>query len=79
MLNQIPRQQDTQNVQLPDQQLRHSGTDGGRALSLSMTGGTLLQMDQAAPAHQILLRHLRECREESEMDRHLGLCACGHH
>ena len=43
-----------------------------------MAGGTLLQMDQAAPAHQILLRHLRECRQDPNLDRHLGLCACRH-
>ena len=35
-------------------------------------------MDQAAPAHQGLLRHQRECRENPNLDRCLGLRAGGH-
>ena len=30
-----------------------------------MAGRTFLQMDQATPANQIILRHLRECRKDS--------------
>ncbi len=29
------------------------------------------------PGH--CFRHLRECRQESDLDRHLSLCACVHH
>ena len=36
-------------------------------------------MDQTAPQNQIFFRHRRECRQESDLDRHLGLCACGDH
>jgi hypothetical protein len=42
-------------------------------LQAALAGGTLLQMDQAAPAHQGLLRHQRERRQDPNLDRHLGL------
>ena len=35
-------------------------------------------MDQAAPAHQGLLRHQRERGEDANLDRGLGLRAGGH-
>src|ERR1019366_10054544 len=38
----------------------------------------VLQVDQAAPAHQGLLRHQRERREDPDLDRGLGLRAGGH-
>jgi len=39
----------------------------------------VLQIDQAAPAYQVVLRHLRECRKKPDLDRHLGLRSRGHH
>ena len=36
-------------------------------------------MDQAAPAHQSLLRDQRECGEDLDMDRGIGLRAGGDH
>ena len=44
-----------------------------RSLQKSMAGRALLQMDQAAPAHQALLWHLGERREDPDLDRRLGL------
>jgi Domain of unknown function (DUF4372)/Transposase DDE domain len=38
----------------------------------------LFQMDQAALTNQILLRHQRQCREDSNLDRRLDLCAGGY-
>ena len=66
--SQIPRQQDRKDLQLSDQQLRHSSADHSRSLSLSMAGRALFQMDQTALEDQILFWHLRECREESDLD-----------
>ena len=40
---------------------------------IPLAGGTVLQMDQAAPAHQSVLRHQRECRQIANLDRRLGL------
>ncbi len=44
-----------------------------------MAGRTVLQMDQIAPENQIIFWHIRERREESNMDRNLHLCAGGDH
>ena len=42
-------------------------------------GGTVLQVDQAAPAHQALLRHLRERCADANLDRYQRLCPGGDH
>ena len=73
------RQPDRQNLQFPDQQLFDPRTDRRRSLPVSMAGGAVFQMDQTTPENQSLLWHVRECGEESDLDRHLGLCTCGHH
>jgi hypothetical protein len=58
-----------------DQQLSPTGLDHRRVVSLSLAGGVILSMDQATPANQSLLRNLRECRQNSGLDRHLSLRA----
>src|SRR5713101_1171989 len=56
----------------------YPGTSDRRAtLSQSLAGGIVLQMDQATPAYQKVLRHFRERTEDSNLDRHLGLRARG--
>jgi hypothetical protein len=40
-----------------------------------MAGGAVLQVDQAAPAHQTLLRHFRERCADANLDRHQPLRA----
>ena len=77
--HQIPRCPDRQDFQLPDQQLRQTGTNRCRSVSLPLAGRAFLQMDQTAPAHQILLRRLRECRQKPDLDSHLGLRARGNY
>ena len=47
-------------------------------LQATLAGGTVLQMDQAAPADQSLLRHQRERREDANLDRGFGVRAGGH-
>jgi len=44
-----------------------------------LASGTVLQMDQAASAHQGVLRHQRECCEDPNLDCRRGLCTRGHH
>ena len=44
----------------------------------TLAGGTVLSVDQAAPAHQGFLWHQRECREDADLDRGVGLCAGRH-
>jgi hypothetical protein len=40
-----------------------------------LAGGTVLPLDQTAPTHQSFRRHLGQRREESSVDRTLGLPA----
>ena len=47
-------------------------------VSQPLAGRVVLQMDQTTPAHQELLRHFRERFADSNLDRHLDLCARGH-
>jgi hypothetical protein len=71
------RRGDQQAAEIPDQQFCAPRTDHRANLQVSLAGGTVLQMDQAAPAHQSLLRDQRECGEDPDMDRGVGLCAGG--
>ena len=44
-------------------------------LSMPVAGRIVFQMDQAASSYQSLLRHLGERRQDTNLDRCLGLCA----
>ncbi len=46
---------------------------------LSLAGRAILQVDQAEPPNQDLLRHFGECSQDSNMDRCLGIRARSHH
>ncbi len=70
---------DRQDSDLSDQQLHFTGFDHLHAIPLSLAGRAILQMDQAKPPNQDFLRHIGECRQDSNMDRCLGLRARGHH
>src|SRR6476620_5059327 len=58
-----------------DQPLRPAGRDHMPAVSLSLAHRVVLQVDQAALAHQSLLWHIGECSEDSAVDCGVGLCA----
>ena len=75
----ILRRRKRQNPGIPDQRFHPAGTDDCPTLSLSLVGGVVLQMDQAAPAHQIIFRNVRKCSQDSSLDRDLRLRASGHH
>lgn len=47
---------------------------GCQVISRPMAGGVILQMDQAASPHQGVLRHIRQCSQDANLDRHLGVC-----
>jgi hypothetical protein len=38
-----------------------------------------VQGDQAAPSDQAFLRYVRECRQDANLDRRVGLRPCRHH
>ena len=72
------RYRDRQTSGLPDQQLRPAGDNHRPTVPKPLADRVVLQMDQAAPAHQGLLRHQRECGENPDLDRRLRLPAGGH-
>ena len=75
---QVPRSEDGQAAHLPDQPICLASPEHRRAVSLPLASGAVLQMDQTAPANQGVLRHLRECRQDPDLDRSLRVRACRH-
>ena len=75
--SQLLRRPHEQAVEISHQQLRSPGADHRRDLPFALAGGAVLPMDQAAPADQEVLRCQRERREDSDLDRRLGLRAGG--
>ena len=65
---------DRQNIGFHYQQLRVVGSYHLYARQDTLAGGAVLQMDQAASAHQKVLRQLRECCEVTNLDRRIGRC-----
>ncbi len=75
---QVHRSEDPQAAGLLEQPIRITRIEHRRPVPLPLAGGAFLQMDQAAPAHQGVLRNLRECGEDPNLDRYLGLCPRRH-
>jgi len=65
--------QTQQSSGFPDQQLHLTGSHHRPTVSMPLAGGVILQMDQATSAYQGFLRHQRKCRQDTNLDRHLGL------
>jgi Domain of unknown function (DUF4372)/Transposase DDE domain len=76
---QLSRRGNKEAVQVPHQQLHASGAHHRADLQIALAGGTVLQVDQAAPPNQGLLWDQRECREDPNLDRRVGLRPGGHH
>ena len=72
------RSRDCENSRLSHQQLHAAGSDHCSTLPLPLAGRVVLQVDQATSAHQSFLRHYRERRADSNLDRDLGLRARRH-
>ena len=56
------------------QQFRASSTYHCSTIQSQMAGGTVLQMDQAAPANQSVLRDRCQCGKDTSLDSGLRLC-----
>jgi hypothetical protein len=69
---------DRQDAGVSDQQHRTARPDHRRALQEPLADRVVLQMDQAAPAHQTLPRHQRERREKPDLVRRRYLCPDRH-
>ena len=66
-----------QDADLPYQSDGVAGIDDLRPIQKPLAGGAFFQMDQTAPADQAVLWHVRERREDANLDRRFGLCAGG--
>ena len=67
------RPEDLQAARILDQPSRFVRFEHRRFVSMPLGGRALLQMDQAASTDHSVLRNLRECGEDTNLDRHLGL------
>lgn len=76
--NLLLRCDDRQQARVPHEQLHPAGAHHRPALQVPLADRDLLQVDQATPAHQELLRHLSQRGEGPDLDRHLRLRAGGH-
>ena len=66
-----------QDTGVPDQLLYLRGIGNSDIIQMPMAGGTVLQMDQAALEDQSVFRHIRECRQDTNMDRCVDICDGG--
>lgn len=66
---------DRQAHHVPDQQLCFGAHPDRRPVSAALAGRVVLQVDQAAPAHQGVSWHQREPGEDANLDRRLRLRA----
>jgi hypothetical protein len=69
---------DRQDADLPHQPGNAAGPDDLRPLQKPLASGAVLQVDQAASAHQAVLRHLGERGEDPDLDRSVGVCPGRH-
>src|SRR3984957_12146633 len=67
-----------QDSGVPHQSDDATSADDLRPLQKPLAGGTFLQVDQAAPTDQAVLRDIRECGEDADLDCRVGLRACRH-
>src|SRR5499425_91248 len=67
-----------QTLGVPHQQLHPASVHHHRALSLPLASRVVFQMAQAASSYQSLFRHLRERRQNPNLDCRLGLCPRRH-
>jgi len=63
---------------LPGEQIQTSGTDNRRTLSIPLAGGTVFQMDQTAPADQVILRDIGKHHQDTGLDCRLRVRAGRH-
>ena len=53
---------------VPDQLVQRSSLDDCDAVSRSLAGGVVFQMDQTTPANKTIFRHDCQCRQDTDMD-----------
>ena len=65
----VVRDDDGKTPRVSDQQLSLAAASIAELVPAALAGRVVLQVDQAAPAHQGLLRHHRERRQDPNLDR----------
>src|SRR6202142_3133034 len=70
---QVCRSRHRQAPGVSDQQLCARRADDYQAIQVPLASGAFLQMDQETPAHQSVLRHLRQRGEDAGLDCHQRL------
>ena len=75
----ILRCRERQNTGVSHQQLQSACHDYCRVVPMPLAGGAILQVDQAKPENQDLLRHLRKRCQSSDLDSNFSLRAGCHH
>jgi hypothetical protein len=67
-------------VCLPHYQMKNYSSSGNhcKIIQMPLADRTVLQMDQTTFTNQVLLRHKRECRENTNLDSHFDLCPGGY-
>ena len=75
----LPRSRDRQAAGVPHQQLHAARAHRRRPLSLPLADRAVLPLDQAEPAHQVVLRLQPERGAHPNLDRRHGLRARRHH
>jgi hypothetical protein len=74
----IQRSRNEKDADLYNQPFCLARTDHHRTLSKSMASGIIFQMDQTTSAHQEILRYIRERGKNTDLDRRVGIRACGY-
>src|SRR5918996_2192095 len=77
--SQVQRPRDGEKPGFSDQQFRAARAHDYPTLSLALADRVVLQVDQTASSYQSVLWHHRKRRQNSNLDRYLGLRARGHH
>ena len=77
--HQILRQRNRQSFYIFNEQFPPASIYDHQALQMSMASRTLLQMDQTTSENQSFLWHVRERRQNTNMDRCKHICSRGHH
>ena len=74
----LPRYRNEPDPGVSNQSVRPSACDNLRSVQGTLESGIIFQMDQAAPAYQEVLRHLRKCRESTNLGGRVRLLAGRH-
>ena len=74
--NYVSGRRTTTNVCIPDQQLSTGCIDHLPTLQTPLADRTILQVDQAVLANQVVLQYVNQRCQDTSLDRNQCVCAC---